>query len=263
MHCTMVLPEEIRYAAESGNLAAVREWLESGGDPNETDNSSSTLLMWVARGRHITDAKIDVARLLLSHGADVNCATVDRYNSAHICAIFPEDSSRGCLIQLFLDAGVNVNAKTVDRETALGIALDCSQWHREDYSRACLDMVTRLLRAGAALDAIQEGKSAEDLLHQQKAKMQSQVEPPLEVTSHYHACEALISDYRAAGSTWKGYVRALPKELLRIRSLVARGRAREKARTRRKTPREIALLFAPTFPNELCWRVLEYWNPRS
>jgi len=124
-------------------------------------------------------------------------------------------------------------------------------------------MVTRLLRAGAALDAIQGGKSAEDLLHQQKAKMQSQVEPPLEVTSHYHACEALISDYRAAGSTWKGYVRALPKELLRIRSLVARGRAREKARTRRKTPREIALLFAPTFPNELCWRVLEYWNPRS
>ena len=38
--------------------------LESGGDPNETDNSSSTLLMWVARGRHITDAKIDVARLV-------------------------------------------------------------------------------------------------------------------------------------------------------------------------------------------------------
>ena len=59
------------------------------------------------------------------------------------------------------------------------------------------------------------------------------------------------------------YVRAPPKELLRIRSLVARGRARErKARTRRTTPREVALLFAPTFPNELFWRVLEYWNPR-
>ena len=238
--------------------------LESGGDPNETDNSSSTLLMWVARGRHITDAKIDVARLVLSHGADVNCATVDRYNSAHICAIYPEESTRGPLIQLFLDAGVNVNAKTVDGETALGIALDCSQWHREDYSRACLDMVTRLLRAGAALDAIQEGNvSAEDLLHQQKAKMQSQVEPPLEVTSHYHVCKALVSDYRAAGSTWKGYVRALPKELLRLRSLVARGRAREKVRTRRKTPREIALLFAPTLPNELFWGIMTYWNPRS
>ena len=146
--------------------------LESGGDPNETDNSSSTLLMWVARGRHITDAKIDVARLVLSHGADVNCATVDRYNSAHICAIFPEDSSRGCLIQLFLDAGVNVNAKTVDGETALGIALDCSQWHREDYSRACLDMVTRLLRAGAALDFVQiNDVTAEELLLKEEERL--------------------------------------------------------------------------------------------
>ena len=263
MHCTMVfLTEEIRRAAESGNLAAVREWLESGGDPNETDNTTSTLLMWVARGRHITDAKIDVARLLLSHGADANCATVDRYNSAHICAIYPEESTRGPLIQLFLDAGLNVNAKTDEAETPLGIALDCSMWHREDYSRACLDMVTRLLRAGAALDAIQEGKSAEDLLHQQKAKMQSQVEPPLEVTSHYHACEALISDYRAAGSSWKSYVRAPPKELLRLRSLIARGRAKEKRRLR-ATPREIALLFAPSFPNELFWKVSAYWNPRS
>ena len=72
-----------------------------------------------------------------------------------------------------------------------------------------------------------------------------------------------MSDYRAAGSTWKGYVRAPPKELLRLRSLVARGRARERnARTRRMTPREIALLFAPTFPNELFWKVATYWNPR-
>ena len=248
----MVFSEEIRLAAESGNITAVREWLESGGDPNETDNSSSTLLMWVARGRHITDAKIDVARLVLSHGADVNCATVDRYNSAHICAIYPEESTRGPLIQLFLDAGLNVNAKTDDAETPLGIALDCSMWHREDYSRACLDMVTRLLRAGSALDAIHGDKSAEDVLRQEQSD-----------APYLHVCKALISDYRAAGQTWKGYVRALPKELLCLRSLVARGRAREKVRTRTKTPREIALLFAPAFPNELFWKVMTYWNPRS
>ena len=84
-----------------------------------------------------------------------------------------------------------------------------------------------------------------------------------ELSSHFYACKTLISDYRAAGSTWKGYVRAPPKELLRLRSLLARGRARErKARTRRTTPREVALLFAPTFPNELFWKVTEYWNPR-
>jgi len=56
-------------------------------------------------------------------------------------------------------------------------------------------------------------------------------------------------------------VRAPPKELLRLRSLIARGRAREKKRLR-ATPREIASLFAPTFPNELFWKVATYWNPR-
>ena len=157
--------------------------LESGGDPNETDNSSSTLLMWVARGRHITDAKIDVARLVLSHGADVNCLAGDRYNPAHCCAIFPEDSSRGRLIQLFLDAGVNVNAKTDDGETPLGIALDCSMWHREDYSRACLDMVTRLLRAGAALDAIRrDNSSVEDMLREEEKREDNALLSPVSYT---------------------------------------------------------------------------------
>ena len=79
---------------------------------------------------------------------------------------------------------------------------------------------------------------------------------------HLNACRALLADVRAAGS-WKAYARAPPKALLRLRSLVARGRARSVKRLRARTPREIELLFAPAFPNELCWRVLEYWNPRA
>ena len=138
----------------------------------------------------------------------------------------------------------------------MAIALFLSVWRDyNDAARASLDMITRFLRAGAALDAIRgDNKSIEDLLREEGHRYRE--------SSHYCALEALISDVRAAGSTWKGYVRALPKELLRLRSLVARGRAREKARTRRKTPREIALLFAPTFPNELFWGIMAYWNPR-
>ena len=71
----------------------------------------------------------------------------------------------------------------------------------------------------------------------------------------------------AAGGTWRQYVRqyvlATPKELLRLRSQVARGKARVKVRARAKTPRPIEWLFSPNLPNELCWRVLEYWNPRT
>ena len=80
----------------------------------------------------------------------------------------------------------------------------------------------------------------------------------------------LAKAVRAAQSTststrltpWQKYCLVPPKELLRLRSLVARGRAREKVRTRTKTPREISLLFARSFPNELFWKVLAFWNPR-
>ena len=61
---------------------------------------------------------------------------------------------------------------------------------------------------------------------------------------------------------WQKYCLLPPKELLRLRSLVARGRARERRRLRSKTPREISLLFERSFPNELFWRVMAFWNPR-
>ena len=254
----MVLPLELVEAAKAGNVTAVREWLESGGNPNDTDSRGCTLLLKVVITGEISDAHLDVARLLLSHGADVNKSDVDSFTPLHCCAIFPKQSSRGPLIQLLLDAGAGVNATTGAGETPLAIALFLSVWRNyNDAARASLDMITRLLRAGAALDAIRgDNLSIEDLLRED-GHVQRYRE-----SSHYCALEALLSDVRAAGSTWKGYVRALPKELLRLRSLVARGRAREKLRTRRKTPREIALLFAPAFPNELFWKVMAFWNPR-
>ena len=261
----MVVPPVVANAAKAGNVTAVREWLENGGDPNDTDGRGCTpLIRVVGAARVISEAHLDVARLLLSHGADVNKSDTDSFTPVHCCAIFPKQSSRGPLIQLLLDAGVNVNAKHIGGETPLGTALTCSIWDTPDQARACLDFITRLLRAGAALDAIApNNSSAEDMLRVEEDH-NAGLHPGL--PPDFYACKTLVSDYRAAGSNWKSYVRVLPKELLRLRSLVARGRAQENmhaTRTRTKTPREIALLFAPTFPNELFWKVASYWNPRS
>ena len=49
-----------------------------------------------------------------------------------------------------------------------------------------------------------------------------------------------------------------PKELLRLRSQIARG----KAVATRSTPPHLARLFARSLPNEIAWRVLAFWNPR-
>ncbi len=71
---------------------------------------------------------------------------------------------------------------------------------------------------------------------------------------------------RAAQSTststrltpWQKYCLVPPKELLRLRSLLARKRAK----ARRATPLHLARLFARSLPNEIAWRVLAFWNPR-
>ena len=71
---------------------------------------------------------------------------------------------------------------------------------------------------------------------------------------------------RAAQSTststrltpWQKYCLVPPKELLRLRSQIARG----KAVATRSTPRNLAWLFSPDLPKEIAWRVFAYWNPR-
>ena len=57
---------------------------------------------------------------------------------------------------------------------------------------------------------------------------------------------------------WQKYCLVPPKELLRLRSLLARKRAKAK----RATPPHLARLFARSLPNEIAWRVLAFWNPR-
>ena len=57
---------------------------------------------------------------------------------------------------------------------------------------------------------------------------------------------------------WQKYCLVPPKELLRLRSQIARG----KAVAARSTPPHLARLFARSLPNEIAWRVLAFWNPR-
>ena len=57
---------------------------------------------------------------------------------------------------------------------------------------------------------------------------------------------------------WQKYCLVPPKELLRLRSQIARG----KAVATRSTPPHLARLFARSLPNEIAWRVLAFWNPR-
>ena len=74
---------------------------------------------------------------------------------------------------------------------------------------------------------------------------------PLRDNRHWVAIRSLIEGVRAAGGTWAAYARLPRRRVLRLRSLVARGRART------ADP-----IIEPVFrlPNEMCWHVLEFWR---
>ena len=65
--------------------------------------------------------------------------------------------------------------------------------------------------------------------------------------------KSLIADVRRAGS-WKSYCRLPHKQVLRLRSLLVRGRAQGTLRTE---PRIRWLL---KLPNDPLWHVLSYWR---
>ena len=69
----------------------------------------------------------------------------------------------------------------------------------------------------------------------------------------------LATAVRAAGS-WKGYCRTFHKDVLRLRSLIARGRARHRPLWAQPTPHALVRLFDPSLPNGVFWHVLSYWR---
>ena len=179
------------------------------------------------------------------------------------------------MVGLLLRAGADVNIRESDSrcgETPLAWAIGKFRvWSRGNFTPSfsrrcsfrCLECVVKLLRAGASLDSLGqfvpdgESKSIEEYMARQIAR-----EPDLATDEHFIALQGIVADLRAAGS-WRKYVIIPMKEVLRLRSLIARGRAREKLRTRSRTPRPIAWLMSPHVPNEIAWRVLEYWSPRE
>ena len=255
----MVLPDEIRSARQEGEIQTVVAWL----DANEYANDDlATLLTDICFDHHITEADVDIARLLLSRGVDANyCEHDDGWTLLHTVVSFSHNEYARTVTTALIGAGADVNARadTEDGDpilTPLGTLLD-NHICRADRLHHCLESATLLLRAGASLDACSNDDSAEDFMFEAEDENDDLASDP-----NFVALKTLVAGVRRAGS-WKLWTLEDVKALLRLRSLVARGRARErKVRTRRKTPREIALLFAPAFPNELFWKVAEYWNPR-
>ena len=280
----MVLPILARAHASDGNVAGVQRYLvgdpvsypgQGPGDIHDVNGDGWGLLRLAATCVNETRG-VRLMRFLLSRGVDVDqCARPGTATALHNACLF----RRSMAVELLVLHGADVNNNVMAPPAFMAAgALDVYHGDDDRPSAEALwqryKCVLHLLRAGARLDGTVKSYDVsrnvwvenETSLEQVLEDLMGEREDPGELR-YLELSHELVRAVRAAGGTWRQYVRqyvlAPPKELLRLRSLVARGKARVKVRARAKTPREVALLFAPSFPNELCWRVLEYWNPRS
>ena len=256
-----MVPDEIVRAAErcAGDdeyFQQIRNWLDSGGDVNDTtDEWDSQELSLLTRSNHPY-----LTKFLLERGADVNCVDGRGWTPLYYTCGVPNPIGGGTdIINMLLDAGAEIDAKTPEAvygvaiagETALSTSLD---WFRHEDAKTALRYVTLLLRRGASLDDCWGGMPAEDCLRHIEDPhafgedineiYDEQMDPSVATNEDFIACKKLIADERR-----RRFV-AKRKEILRLRSLALRGRAKPDA----------LLAAVARLPNEMAWHVISYWR---
>ena len=161
--------------ASEGDTIAVQLFLAAGMDPNAYDSESqSNALMTAARGGHletvsallagganandntavILATRLDVLKLLLDHGADVNIKQGGGY-TALTSATWSGDVARA---KLLLERGADVNAKDQSGRTVLMIAAEAMVSNgirppTEEFVRRFMDVLTLFVTSRADVNA--------------------------------------------------------------------------------------------------------------
>ena len=184
----------------------------------------------------IRSEHVDLARALLDRGADPNYSDVNGWAPLYYAARGRSDASVD-MVALLLDAGGNACATNSLGGSPL-LVLAMLGFSASEMGRPlnCRRIVRMLLRAGAPLS----GPIVDEL----------ERDRPGTVCEHFLATEQLILDVRAAGSP-QAYRMASRKQILHLRSLALKGRAE---------PRDARMTFLVDSPNEIAWKILEYWR---
>ena len=145
------------------------------------------------------------------------------------------------MLSLLLGAGANVNAKDLrNGNTPLYHAIIYQQ------PELCLAMITKLLRAGASLDACHGDETAEDVLRWSESHR-----PNLTGDEHWKRLRALVAGVRKYGS-YKRYARSFHRDVLAVRGLAQRGKL--------STNDPVLHFLARLGDNGVCWHILSFWR---
>ena len=282
-----LVPDAIVHATAHGDVAPVRRWLESGGDANqelpdnyrwiidqgdrfedsgEEESISGQRLLAVATEHE----NCDVIRILIAHGAELD-------HEFYYCG------SESTALHFAVDERLSDAAKLLIESGA-----DVTRQYDSIMQSALLDppLLRALLISGADASApIDDPHYAGGLTPEAYAR--SRRDHYASISSNfvndfvaiYGESVTILEKSRLAGS-YKNYVLQEFKELLRLRSLLARGRARigpdapeavarlfggrTDATTRRARPPTRRHRPPPPrtagVPDPAFWLVMEYWR---
>ena len=254
----MVVPTDVMFAVDRGDIAVVESWLNNAGPGavNDRCDAGYTCLhrsMMALTGlRHSSREDVELARFLISRGADVNLCVTDAWTPLHFACFWNCGSAE--MVSLLLQAGSALEARTTlighsyyPDSTPLGTLLGGLRDRNVEDEVAMSNFrgsLIALLRAGASLHNCSRGKSAIIIMRDHLMN-----DSTLAANEHYIACRETLAGVREHGS-YKRYLRAPHREFLRFRSLLVRGRAKTN-----ELHEKIARL-----PNGACWKVLSYWR---
>ena len=264
----MVLPDELSEAARVGadvDFARITAYLNAGGDVNDVRNGDTMLyLNIVYEGGSADDAddpddRLRIVKLLLARGADVDKSVLGGATPLfQACNCEDQEFGLGA-VRCLLEAGADVDLKARSDaciESPLSTSLGWLRYANAGWDQIGLAYVSLLLRYGPDLDECWgEDKSAEDCLRHIE---NPNAFPELEGVYHAHkpagsneaflACKKLIADERHRRHLLQR------KEVLRLRSLMVRGRAKKSSDA----------MIEPSFrlPDGVLWNVLSFWPPQ-
>ena len=115
------ITEPLYWAAEFGNVPAVRACLESGVDVNKsfTSHVLPSIIEYTALHVAVRQGRVAVVKALIEAGPDVNKTAGDNRTALHIAATVGQAS---CAVEL-IKAGADVNLAWNDGDTPLALAV--------------------------------------------------------------------------------------------------------------------------------------------
>jgi hypothetical protein len=253
------LPEDIGEAASEGDFERVKAWLAGGSasDPrsiNAGDEWGGTLLNWTVESGARTPEHVEFARYLISRGARVDQRNVEGSTALHFACECITNESTAAAVSVLVAAGAACPVPLANQLSGDGHTPLFSIDH---FCESTIDVVTALLRAGASLD------SSTPRLGFTSFERHLNLIDEGPYPEHFQAVRNLVASVRAAGS-WKAHCISPHKQVLRLRSLVVRGRAKL-PRTRRPRGCDARQKRALEFvvrqgDNGIVWHILSFWR---